>query len=215
MKLALMLTLAGLSLASSNESPTRSLVPRQAGVSSCSRLAKPTFMGVKKCKVCHFLQWKGWKKTRMSQAFETLLPGHAAQAKAKFKLEGKRDYTQDASCLACHTTGYGLPGGYPALVKGKTWTEAESLRARALQGVQCEACHGPGSLSIPYKRKHFKYKRADVRALGLVLPDEKTCRKCHNRKSPAIGKDYRFDFKAFSQDKTKVHEHRPLRFKHD
>ena len=37
-------------------------------------------------------------------------------------------------CVSCHVTGYGKPGGSTVTFNDK------------LQNVQCEECHGPGSL---------------------------------------------------------------------
>ena len=44
--------------------------------------SRPTwsYIGVNKCKVCHFQQYKGWRKTQMAKAFESLLPGFAGPA---------------------------------------------------------------------------------------------------------------------------------------
>ena len=40
----------------------------------------------------------------------------------------------NASCLPCHTVGYGLPTGFTSLAK-----------TPKLAGVQCENCHGPAA----------------------------------------------------------------------
>ena len=56
------------------------------------------------------------------------------------------------------------------------------------EGVGCEACHGPGSL---YKsRKIMKDKEASMK-VGLIIPDEKTCIKCHNEESPTF-KEFKY-----------------------
>jgi hypothetical protein len=87
-----------------------------------------------------------------------------------------------AECIACHTTG-----------QGKAAAEGADLK-----GVQCEACHGPGSLYKSMKiMSKTKYKedpeaahKASV-AAGMLVPDEKTCTGCHNDKSPTFkGFDY-------------------------
>lgn len=64
-------------------------------------------------------------------------------------------------CGACHTTGYSRQGNQ-ANLPGMVGTFAET-------GVQCEACHGPGSLHVnnPY-------------AFSLrVSRDAQSCRSCH------------------------------------
>ncbi len=95
-----------------------------------------------------------------------------------------------AECLSCHTTGQGKPAAEGADMKG----------------VQCEACHGPGS---EYKNMKIMSKKAYADdpagarkaslAAGLTLPDEKTCLNCHNAKSPNFKG---FDFAA-SKEKIK------------
>jgi mono/diheme cytochrome c family protein len=62
-----------------------------------------------------------------------------------------------------------------------------------LTGVQCEACHGPGS---DYKKKSIMENKEAAIAAGLVIPDAKVCAKCHNEKAPgklaATAKDFDF-----------------------
>lgn len=75
-----------------------------------------------------------------------------AHSKAFDRLEGEQQ--ADPECLKCHATG------------GKA----------EMPGVQCESCHGPGS---DYKgMKVMKDREASV-AAGLILPDEGTCKGCH------------------------------------
>ena len=71
-----------------------------------------TYIGVKKCKSCHFKQWNSWRKTEMAKAFDSLKPGVKSEEKTKLKFDPNKDYTKDATCLGCHTSGFGLPGGY-------------------------------------------------------------------------------------------------------
>ncbi|MGC8917014.1 MAG: multiheme c-type cytochrome [Thermoanaerobaculum sp.] len=60
-----------------------------------------------------------------------------------------------ASCLACHAT----------------------TSDGALEGVQCEACHGPGSNYWPIPVMVHKEKAV---AAGLVLPSHGMCSRCHD-----------------------------------
>jgi mono/diheme cytochrome c family protein len=60
-----------------------------------------------------------------------------------------------------------------------------------MEGVQCEACHGPGSLYKSPKimsRSKFKKDPQGQRKLameaGLVLGSEEVCLKCHGQKRP-------------------------------
>ena len=119
------------------------------------------YVGAKKCKACHMKQYKAWKKTTMSTSFENLKPGVKADEKKKAGLNPDKDYTSDADCLRCHTTGYGKPNGFVSL--GKT---------PKLINVQCEECHGPGGDFRNIMKKNKKFKLADVKSAGLLIPDE-------------------------------------------
>ncbi len=61
----------------------------------------------------------------------------------------------EAACLPCHATG----------------------GDGSLPGVQCEACHGPGSR---YKSLQIMKDRQKAVAAGLVIPDQATCDTCHD-----------------------------------
>jgi hypothetical protein len=178
----------------------------------------PAFVGAESCKLCHFKQHRSWAKTKMARAFEALKPGQAAEAKTTAGLDPQADFTRDAKCLACHVSAYGKPGGYPDV--GHAWTPEETARARLLEGVTCEACHGPGSQYGPYKSDHEAYKRADLVALGAAIPVQaETCTPCHAKECPTMGEDYAFDpAAALEQAKGSgegTHDHVPLKHPHD
>lgn len=163
--------------------------------------ADAQYLGEGRCRPCHLPQAKSWKQTRMANAFDLLKPGVAADKKKAKRLDPARDYTHDAECLACHVTGYGKPGGFQSIEK-----------TPQLAGVQCEACHGAGQGYVKpalMSLQNKEYRRADLVAAGLVVPDEKVCKECHNSKSPF---HQPFDFKARSSAGT--HEHVALKFKH-
>lgn len=163
------------------------------------------YVGTKNCKKCHIKEWKSWSETKMAKTFETLKPGVAAEAKQKAGLDPNKDYTTDASCVKCHVTGYGKPGGFVSVDK-----------TPELVGVGCEMCHGAGGTYTKpelMSLKNKNYKRADVVAAGMV---EKVaveqCLGCHNAESPFVGDDYVFDFEA-NKDKG-THEKFPLKYTH-
>lgn len=81
-------------------------------------------------------------------------------------------------CISCHITG----------------------GTKDLPGVQCEACHGPGS---EYKSLQIMKSREKSLAAGLVIPTEKVCLTCHNSKSP------HFKGFKFAEMAAKVHEKKP------
>lgn len=129
---------------------------------------KPTaeYVGATKCtKMCHKDEHKSWLETKHATAYDVLKPE-----------DKKKD-----SCAVCHVTGLGV---------------ADTL----FEGVQCEACHGPGSLykstKIMSKTKYKKDREAQHKLAleaGLIIPDEKTCTGCHNKKSPTFKS---FDYKT-------------------
>lgn len=179
----------------------------------------PHYVGEKSCKMCHFKQHRSWSKSHMADAFKTLMPGQKAEIKEKSGLDPNKDYTQDAACLPCHTTGYGQPGGYPALDPAKPWNEEQTKLASERQGVQCESCHGPNSLTLPVfkeiKDQKRPYTSEELAKLGLVLPHKENCITCHNENSPTRAKDAKFDYEAMLKKEGQIHEHVPLQFRQE
>lgn len=163
------------------------------------------YIGAKKCKACHIKEFKAWEQTTMAKSFENLKPGVKAEEKKKAKLDPAKDYTKDAGCLKCHTTGYGKPGGFKS--------EADTPD---LANVQCESCHGAGSEFSPLMKANKEYPLAEGKKAGLIIPseDEKGCLSCHGGDSPfneKVDAKYKFDFKERLK---KTHEHFELKYKH-
>lgn len=73
--------------------------------------------GTAACRACHAEDCQSWSSSRHGHAWKTLLD-KGAQV--------------DPYCQHCHTTGYGLPGGFASLRTGSERVE-----------VGCENCHGP------------------------------------------------------------------------
>lgn len=176
----------------------------------------PAFAGADSCKRCHFKQFRSWKKSAFAKAYTHLQPGEAAEAKTAAGLDPATDFTQDAKCLQCHVTAYGKEGGHPEV--GAEWSAEEQERAKILQGVQCESCHGPGSEYGPYKAEHEDYKRADLVELGAVIPvTAESCAPCHVKECPTMPEDYAFDpaveVERMRKEDT-AHDHVPLKHEH-
>ncbi|MEE9116471.1 MAG: ammonia-forming cytochrome c nitrite reductase subunit c552 [Thermoplasmata archaeon] len=78
------------------------------------------YVGSDECQSCHPLSYDGWNSTRHPRAWDTLNNSGS-------KIE---------ACEVCHVTGYGLTGqdGFDRVTDLPV----------AMQGTQCEACHGPG-----------------------------------------------------------------------
>lgn len=80
-----------------------------------------SYVGGEACSDCHADAAEFWDTTRHAQAWETL---------------EERGQQFDYDCIGCHVTGWDKPGGSNLAVN-------ENLR-----DVQCETCHGPGSIHI-------------------------------------------------------------------
>ncbi|MCK4539162.1 MAG: hypothetical protein KAV42_10240 [Candidatus Krumholzibacteria bacterium] len=100
------------------------------------------YLGMETCARCHFDIMSEFMTTPHFRAFTRLT------------VAGKED---DPSCMACHTVGYGHFSGYSV--------KSEERGATNLRGVQCEACHGPGTI----------HRRDGSYAAGA----RKSCRRCH------------------------------------
>jgi hypothetical protein len=104
-----------------------------------------SYLGVDACTNCHDEERKVYDATAHARAYATL-----QQDFKEFNLD----------CVSCHVTGYGKPGG-------STVTHNASL-----QNVQCEECHGPGSLHAENPEKK-----------GLIVlspPPESCVSQCHH-----------------------------------
>ncbi len=183
---------------------------------ACAEGEAPSYLGADSCRKCHLAQYDTWRQSKMASSFEALKPcdlatyegKNLAERRKSAGLDPGKDYRAEPRCLKCHTTGYGRPGGYPEKV-----TEENRALAAKREGVQCEACHGPGSLYVPFFRDkdNEKYRRSEVRKLGLSLPDRGTCIACHNKDSPFAPEEFDFDkMKAKG-----THQHVKLQFDHD
>ena len=87
--------------------------------------------------------------------------GRIADDKAFEALKGAEK--ADPECLSCHATGYGEPF-------------SEKTTVKDLRGVQCEACHGPGS---EYKSMRVMKDPKLARKNGLLDITRETCLRCH------------------------------------
>ncbi|MEZ4405797.1 MAG: multiheme c-type cytochrome [Polyangiales bacterium] len=79
------------------------------------------YLGVEACRDCHEEAYAVWARTPHHSAYRTL-----EDISKNFNL----------ACVGCHVTGYRQPGG------------SEVVQNEGLRDVQCETCHGPGSLHV-------------------------------------------------------------------
>lgn len=151
---------------------------------------EPVYVGIGQCKMCHLPHFESWSTTRMAKAFELLKPGMRPEAKTKYGFDPAEDFTENPFCLDCHVTGYGMPGGFTTLEETPD-----------MLGVQCEMCHGPGSIySKMMLKKLGTYTREDYIKMGkLQMPtaEKNACtEKCHHEGSPFVNPDLKFDFES-------------------
>jgi nitrate/TMAO reductase-like tetraheme cytochrome c subunit len=142
---------------------------------------KHKFVGVGNCKLCHSDpetgdQFAQWKKSPHAEAFKTLQGPKAKEIGAKLGID---DPSKSEKCVKCHVTGFGAPAAVRPANKVKD-----------SDGVGCETCHGAGGDYA--KEDVFKKGKEAAIALGLVVPDEKLCVKCHNKESPSY-KEFKFE----------------------
>jgi len=93
------------------------------------------------CKQCHAEAHGIWSRSRHAGAYATLK---------------KVNKAFDPECLACHTVGFGRPGGF--------LSETDTPE---LENVQCEACHGPGLAHSRAPRRGWSQKASQA------------CKRCH------------------------------------
>lgn len=131
------------------------LVPagRVHGKTKAPKGAKYT--SAKKCKKCHFKQYKTWSKMKHAGAWENLPT-----------TDKKRE-----ECVKCHVTGYGKPGGY-----------VSEAKTPELTAVQCDACHGPSSKHIEVAQAEEEKATPNKAAInaGIDRIPDNTCVGCHN-----------------------------------
>lgn len=120
------------------------------------------FVGANACKACHQEAYNVWQEavflskgldddgkeiTRPighSKAWQTLVDAHK---------------DADRSCIGCHSVGFMTKGGY-----------CKAFDVGFRKNVQCESCHGPGSLHAQSGDKRFIERKVS----------EETCRGCHH-----------------------------------
>jgi len=106
---------------------------------------KAGYLGVEACTSCHEQERKVWDGTPHAHAYASL-----EKKFVEFNLD----------CVSCHVTGYDKPGG------------STVTAVKGFENVQCENCHGPGSLHA---------KTPDKKGLIIGKPDPRSCvSECHH-----------------------------------
>ncbi len=123
-----------------------------------------SYVGLAACQgSCHFHDdaVDFWQKTRHAQAFSTLV-------------KVGKDLSYD--CVQCHVVGFDEAGG------ANLWSLAAAQRGTApaggnravtdLRDVQCEVCHGPGSLHV---------RAPSTQPIPFARPTVQRCLTCHTK----------------------------------
>ncbi len=108
----------------------------------------PHYVGSETCADCHQEQVTYWKTTVHAKAWKTLVD---------------RGQQFDYDCIGCHVTGYDKPGG------------ASLGHNETLRDVQCETCHGPGSIHAE------KGGTEKPMAIQLKPADDLCATQCHTK----------------------------------
>jgi hypothetical protein len=110
--------------------------------------------GTESCRKCHAEDCSAWRQSKHATAWNSL------------KAKGSH---VDPECQRCHTTGYGLPGGF-----------ISAQRSQGTVDVGCESCHGPSQGHVTdstVRTAHFAQARNH-------------CTGCHDREnSPKFAYD--------------------------
>ena len=120
------------------------------------------YVGTEACADCHDEAVQFWKTTRHAGAWKTLVD---------------RGQQFDYSCINCHVTGWEQPGG------------SNLAHNETLRDVQCEVCHGPGSIHVA--------KGGEEKPFAVIRnPKQDLCAtQCHTKEHSDT-----FEYKAYSRD---------------
>lgn len=115
------------------------------------------YIGVEFCRSCHARDDK-----KAGPKLKTCFSWEGSAHARAWEILPDEDKNNPA-CLRCHTTGYGLP-------------RRAGIDEKALRGVQCEACHGPGSGYFTWSVMKNSEKAKEN---GLWEPVKEVCQRCH------------------------------------
>ncbi len=102
------------------------------------------YVSNKKCRLCHREFFVGRMKDPHVYTYERLLA---------------TGYEKNSRCLGCHTTGYNVETGF-----------TDFSTTPELVGVQCEGCHGPGSVHV---KRQAKEKGFGIPGISMMKQSEK------------------------------------------
>ncbi len=134
------------------------------------RMPSASYVGADVCRSCHVDAWNVWLGTGHARSWVFLRTAAADSIAARIAGGPVREPAQSRRCLTCHGTA--------ADVAPVVRTTGLALQ----DGVQCEACHGPGSMHV----QHGLILGGDkLEASRMKIPDEQGCRVCHKADRPS------------------------------
>jgi hypothetical protein len=134
----------------------------------------------------------------------------AGDEKKEAAKEAKHEYIGLKKCSMCHKKD-GILESWEKTPHATAWDKLTDeqkkdktiqkyyatgmMKDELLTGVQCEACHGPGS---DYMKMSIMKDQEKAVANGLIIPDAETCMGCHHADAPtdalkASAKDFDFE----------------------
>lgn len=131
---------------------------------------KYAYTGNFKCRLCHREFFVGRKQDPHDHTFAKVVKaGHAKNKK----------------CLGCHTTGYGVKGGFKS-----------AIFTPQLANVQCEGCHGPGS-------EHIRRNAKGGLLVGTDRPEllKHMCTSCHGARWERSQQDFQQVYEGYRSPK--------------
>jgi YVTN family beta-propeller protein len=145
------------------------------------------YVGAAVCRQCHHQpgkhsQFNRWYSSKHAHAYAALAMPESMEIA---RLSGIDVNPFDSPvCLQCHTTAS----------ETEAWQRDEEFYLE--DGIQCEACHGPGS---EYSDATIMADREAALKAGLQLPGEDFCLVCHKPKGShtAVLETRTFDYQTF------------------
>ncbi|MDP3426260.1 MAG: cytochrome c family protein [Humidesulfovibrio sp.] len=127
------------------------IVSAGASISPRPAHAASAYVGSATCQGCHDKEYETFSKH-----------SRKAHSDKSVKLMAKKPTAEELKgCYACHTTGYGQPGGFVSFEKTPD-----------LGHLGCESCHGPGSA-------HVDSGGGKNNIVGKGRMNIAQCEKCH------------------------------------
>lgn len=121
-----------------------------------------SYVGAHTCKGCHQEAFAVWQKAvsfNKSLGDDGKEIARSVGHSKAWKTLADAGKDTDRSCIGCHSIGFMQPGGY-----------CKAYEVDFRKDVQCESCHGAGSLHA---------QSGDKRLIKRAVPEE-TCRSCHH-----------------------------------